>query len=69
FGHRRIDCGSTSYFTNFSPNTDKGMTMKSKVTKIVVAAGLFAASAVAFAANAGCCGDIACCIKMLACCF
>lgn len=43
--------------------------MKSKVTKIVFTAGLFAASAVAIAANADCCGQIACCIKMLAGCF
>lgn len=42
--------------------------MKSKLIKFVVAAGLLASSAVALAAQAGCCGDVICCIKMLACC-
>jgi hypothetical protein len=42
--------------------------MKSKTTKFAVAAALLLSSAVAFAANADCCGDVLCCIKMLACC-
>ncbi|WP_267875663.1 hypothetical protein [Duganella radicis] len=39
-----------------------------KTTKFVVAIGLLLSSAMALAANAGCCGDALCCIKMLLCC-
>lgn len=47
---------------------DKGIIMRSKFIKLTVAATLLTSSAVALAANTGCCGDIVCCIKMLACC-
>ncbi|NVM78116.1 hypothetical protein FHW83_003940 [Duganella sp. SG902] len=39
-----------------------------KITKFALAAGLLLSSAMALAANAGCCGDAICCIKMLLCC-
>lgn len=42
--------------------------MTSTIIKSAVAIGLLTSSAIAFAANAGCCGDVICCIKMLACC-
>ncbi len=42
--------------------------MKSKLIKIVAGVSLLAVSAVAFAANTGCCDSLACCLQMLACC-
>jgi hypothetical protein len=41
--------------------------MKSTIIKGAVAIGLLASSAIAFAANTGCCDDIICCIKMACC--
>lgn len=41
--------------------------MKSTLLKCAVALGLLTSSAIAFAANLGCCGDVICCIKMACC--